>query len=67
MTNNQRQSLIMHLSSQLDYWTPRRHKSREAEEQFEYYTKKMKFLVTKFENEKTRVVQSGASLVFPSL
>ena len=67
MTNTQRQQLIFNVSSQLDYWTPRKDSCLEAQEQFEYLTNAMKFLVTKFDNTKHRVSQSGPPLVFPSL
>ena len=62
-----RADLLMLVSKKLDYWTPRKETCREAQEQHDYYTKMMKFLVTRYEQEPMRELQNGPGLVFPSL
>lgn len=66
-SSEKRANLLMWCSAQLDYWTPRKDSCREAEEQHDYYTNMMKFLVTQYDTAPMREVQSGAPLVFPSL
>ena len=58
---------MIHTSRMLTYWTPRKDSCREAEEQHEYYTNLMKFLVTKLDTERHWPKPQGPSLVFPSL
>ena len=53
MSNTQqRLFLIKWISSSLDYWTPRRHQNKEAEEQYQHYSKMMVFLVTQMDTAK---------------
>ena len=65
MDNKQRECSILSLSSQADYWAGR--KGLEAEEQYEYCLKMIRFLVTKCDTGKRPTMQNGTGLVFPSL
>ena len=67
MTNTQRADLMVHTGKALDYWTKHADRCREGQEQYEYHTKMMKFLVTKMDTYKTTIRPQGPSLVFPSL
>lgn len=69
MTKEQRAYILMHTSRKLDYWTPRMEMGygMEADDQHEYYTKFMKFLVTKMDTERAPVRNDGANLVFPCI
>ena len=67
MTNTQRADLMVHTGKALDYWTGRKDRCREGQEQYEYHTKMMKFLVTQMDTYKTPIRPQGTSLVFPSL
>ena len=67
MTNKQREYLLVFTSKKLDYWTPRKDRCKEGQDQFEYYTNMMKFLVTKLDTCKSNIRPNGTGLVFPSL
>ena len=65
--NDRRANLLMWCSAKLDYYTPRKDSCKEHADQFEYYTKMMKFLVTKYDTATMRERPQGTNLVFPSL
>ena len=62
-----RAQMLMWCSAQLDYWVHRKDRCREGEEQYEYYTNMMKFIVTRMDTDPMRDRPNGPNIVFPCL
>ena len=51
---DQRHRMLIYYAKQLDYWTPRKDTSLEGQEQHEYATNMIKFIVTQYETDPMR-------------